>query len=512
MGRVVSGKREISTDQLNENAARGAQGLKAQGIRKGDSVALFMRNDFAFFEVSLAAGMVGAYPVPVNWHFNREEAGYIFRDSCAKLIVAHGDLFALIEAEVPPGVPVLLVETPDEIREAYSLLPDQCELPPKSNRWLDTWEAWLSQFEPLEADDSQAPGSMIYTSGTTGHPKGVRRNRPTQQEAARALALNKIMYGLEDHLTTVMCGPMYHSAPNNFGARCVRTGGTVVLLPRFDAETLLQVIERERVTHLFMVPVMFIRLLKLPIAQRQSYDLSSLKFVVHAAAPCPPHVKQQMIDWWGPIIHEYYGATETGGISFCTSEEWLSHPGTVGKILPGVDIRFLDEQGEDVAPGDVGEIYTRNHGLADFVYQGDPEKRRNIEVDGMISAGDMGYWDEEGYLYISDRRKDMVISGGVNIYPAEIEAELQRLPGLQDCAVFGIPDAEYGESLCAVIEPEKGVLLDEDTVRQFLRAHLAGYKVPKHIEFKDKLPREDSGKIFKRKLREPYWRESGRKI
>ncbi len=512
MGRVISGDRTISIEHLNERAARAASGFSSLGIQTGDSIALFMRNDFAFFEVGIAAGLVGAYPVPVNWHFQAEEAAYVFRDSNAKAIVVHTDLLPQIESALPPGVPVLLVETPEEIREAYGIDSTACEYPPKSSGWLDQWRHWLTQFEPIQADDAQAPGSMIYTSGTTGNPKGVRRNRPTPEQAIKAFELNKAMYGLEDNLTTVMSGPMYHSAPNNFGARCIKTGGTVVLLPRFDAEQLLQVIERERVSHLFLVPVMFIRLLKLSADIKNKYDISSLKFVVHAAAPCPTHVKKQMIDWWGPIINEYYGATETGGISFCNSEDWLKCPGTVGKILPDVDIRFLDESGQTVADGEVGEIYTHIKGMADFVYQGDASKRQSIEIDGRISAGDMGYLNDEGFLFISDRRKDMVISGGVNIYPTEIEFELLKLDGIHDCAVFGIPDEEYGESLCGVIELDKGAALTADEVKAFLRGHLAGYKIPKIVEFQETLPREDSGKIFKRKLREPYWQKAGRNI
>jgi long-chain acyl-CoA synthetase len=257
---------------------------------------------------------------------------------------------------------------------------------------------------------------------------------------------------------------------------------------------------------------MFIRLLKLPVEVRQKYDVSSLQFVVHAAAPCPAEVKAAMIAWWGPVINEYYGATEIGTVVFCTSAESLAHPGTVGRALPGVDVRVLDENGQDTPTGIPGEVFARIRAATDFTYHGDDAKRRRAEQHGLISVGDIGYLDEEGFLYLCDRRNDMVISGGVNIYPAEVEAALISLPAIADCAVFGIPDEEMGEALCACIQPAFGADEDEAAIRTHLRAHVASYKIPRKIVFMDQLPREDSGKIFKRKLREPYWEGRARRI
>jgi long-chain acyl-CoA synthetase len=313
-------------------------------------------------------------------------------------------------------------------------------------------------------------------------------------------------------MVVAIVGPMYHSAPNAYGLTSARLGATVILEPRFDAEELLQLIEKHRVTHIHMVPIMFNRLLKLPLAIRKKYDVSSLKFIVHAAAPVSPAVKQQMIEWWGPIINEYYGATETGMVVFCDSREWLSHPGTVGKPIPEADVRVIDANGNSLPPGEIGEVVARVNSLADFTYHGDEQKRRDSEKVGLIAPGDIGYFDKDGYLYLCDRAKDMVISGGVNIYPAEVEAELHKMPGVADCAIFGIPDEEFGEAVCAVVLTQPGQALTESEVRAYLRGKVAGYKVPKRVDFVSELPREDSGKIFKRKLREPYWAGKEKRI
>jgi long-chain acyl-CoA synthetase len=305
---------------------------------------------------------------------------------------------------------------------------------------------------------------------------------------------------------------MYHSAPNAYGLASARMGANVILEPRFDPEELLQMIEKHRVTHIHMVPIMFNRLLRLPDDVKKKYDLSSLKFIVHAAAPVSPAVKQQMIEWWGPVINEYYGSTEVGMVVFCDSKEWLAHPGTVGKPIPEADVQVIDEKGNALPTGEIGEVICRVKTIADFTYHGDDQKRRDSEKVGLIAPGDVGYFDKDGYLFLCDRAKDMVISGGVNIYPAEIESELHKMPGVADCAVFGIPDEEYGEAICAVVQTQPGQSLSETDVRTYLRGKVAGYKVPKKVDFQNDLPREDSGKIFKRKLREPYWAGKDKRI
>ena len=511
MGGVISGARSLAPEALAERAARAAAGLASLGIRTGDLIALYLRNDLPFFEASAAAGLLGAYPTPVNWHYTPDEAAYLFENSAAKAIVIHADLIAPIREALPPGVPVLVVPTPPEIAEAYGIDPA-----PTPAGMLE-WEPWLAGFAPLPATGAEAPGTVIYTSGTTGRPKGVRRAPPSPEQAAltgliigRAFGL--VGHGPPDEIVTVVTGPMYHSAPNAYGLASARLGATVILQPRFDPEELLAMIERHRVTHLHMVPIMFHRLLKLPDEIKAKYDLSSLKFVVHAAAPCPPPIKRAMIEWWGPVITEYYGSTEVSAVTFCTSEDWLSHPGTVGKPWPEADVRVIGADGQPLPAGEVGEVVARIRGMADFTYHGDDQKRRDSEKAGLIAPGDIGYFDKDGFLYLCDRAKDMIISGGVNIYPAEIEAELLKMPGVADCAVFGIPDDEFGEGVCAVVQPSEGADLTEASVKAYLRQHVAGYKMPRRVDLAADLPREDSGKIFKRKLREPFWEGLDRRI
>ncbi|HSM95271.1 MAG TPA: acyl-CoA synthetase [Rhizomicrobium sp.] len=511
MAEIRSGARVTTTDEVMANAARAAGGFASLGIGRGDTIALYLRNDFAFLEASFAAGLVGAYPVPVNWHYTEDEARYLFENSGAKAIVIHADLIAPIRAAIPKGVPVIAVETPPEIRTAYGIAAESCTVP----KDMKEWRAWLNGFPP-KTDVAEGPGTIIYTSGTTGRPKGVRRNPPTPEQIAVQTKIIARGMGFTsappDKIVAAIVGPMYHSAPNAYGLIAARLGANVILEPRFDPEDFLRLVEEHRVTHVHMVPIMFNRLLKLPEDVRRKYDTSSLQFVIHAAAPVSPPIKRAMIEWWGPVINEYYGSTEVGMVVFCTSEEWLVHPGTVGKPIPEADVRVVDDAGNAVPQGETGEVICRVHAIADFTYHGDDQKRRDSEKSGLITPGDIGYFDKDGFLYLCDRAKDMIISGGVNIYPAEIESVLHKMPGVADCAVFGVPDEEYGEAVLAVVQPQPGQSLTESGVRDYLRAHMAGYKVPKRIDFAADLPREDSGKIFKRKLREPYWEGRERRV
>jgi long-chain acyl-CoA synthetase len=506
--KLISGDREITLETLGVRAARAAGGLNAAGVKSGEGLAIMMRNDFAFFEASFAAAMVGAYATPVNWHFTAEEAGYIIEDSGARVLVVHADLLPQVAAGIPKGVEVLVVATPPEIQAAYELAPEACVVP----EGCKDWDRWVEEHEPWTGQLHELPISMIYTSGTTGRPKGVRRDPPTPEQAEGMVKMVEHVFDTKAGMRTVVTGPMYHSAPNAYAIMAARGGGTIVLQPRFDAEELLALIEEHAITHLHMVPIMFVRLLKLPDETRNRYDLSSLEFVVHAAAPCPPDVKRKMIDWWGPVITEYYGGTESGAVVFCDAKEWLAHPGTVGRALPSAAVRIYSDEGSELPAGEVGEVYIRLWTLSDFTYNRQDERRREIERGGLITCGDVGYLDDEGYLYLCDRKRDMVISGGVNIYPAEIEAALLKHSAVQDCAVFGIPDEEYGESLAAVIQPRPEREPSAEEIRQHLGEQVARYMVPRVIEFRTDLPREDSGKIMKRKLRDPYWKEAGRQI
>jgi long-chain acyl-CoA synthetase len=499
---IRSGERRRTLAEIAERAGRAASGLRALGLGEGDALALCLRNDFEFFEATLAAWRLGAYATPINWHFTAAEAGYILSDSGARALVAHTDLFAGIAPAVPPGLPVLVVETPPELRCAYQL-PDPVAADADPRRWAALVEA----NPPLTDPPRPLRASMIYTSGTTGHPKGVRRDPPTEAQVAAASARAGITFGLKPGapLVVLMNGPMYHSAPNGYGLFALRLGAEIVLQPRFDAEDMLRLIECHRVTHMHIVPTMFVRLLRLPEAVRRRYDVSSLRAVVHGAAPCAPAVKRAMIEWWGPVITEYYGSTETNIPTIATSEDALKKPGSVGRPLPDTRIKIFDPAGRELPAGQVGEIYIHVGGQTDFTYHNQPDKRREVGHDAFVTVGDAGYLDADGYLFLTDRVRDMVISAGVNIYPAEIEMVLITLPGVQDCAVFGLPDPEFGETLCACIQPEPGRAPPSPAaVRDFLAQRLAKYKIPARLEYVDAMPREDSGKIFKRKLRERF--------
>ncbi|SED13825.1 long-chain acyl-CoA synthetase [Rhizobiales bacterium GAS191] len=505
---IVSGARHAGKAEIEARSRRIAGGLQALGIGEGDCVAILMRNDIAFLEASYAAMMLGAYAVPVNWHFKPEEIAYVLADSGAKALIGHTDLLNQLCATIPEKPPMLAVETPPEILAAYRI--DTAHLSLQSG--TIALEAWMAGQKPYAGPSLPQPQSMIYTSGTTGQPKGVRRRAPTPEELATTEALRSLVYGLKPGVRALLPGPLYHSAPNSFGIRAGRLGEVLVLMPRFDAETLLRLIEAERIDTMFMVPTMFIRLLKLPQEVRRRHDLSSLRFVIHAAAPCPPDVKRAMIEWWGPILWEFYGGTETGPVTFASSEDALERPGTVGKLSPGARLRILDDDGNDLPQGEIGEVFAGIEGYPDFTYHNLPGKRAEVERHGLITCGDVGYLDQDGYLFLCDRKRDMVISGGVNIYPAEIEAVLHAVSGVQDCAVFGIPDEEFGEALIAFVEPLPGASLEPASLRRELARRLADYKVPKRIEISSALPREDSGKIFKRRLRDLYWQDAGRKI
>lgn len=508
-GKIILGEREVSTPEMLDRAARAATGLKSQfGVGEGDAVAILMRNDFCFLEATFAANRVGAYAVPVNWHFQDEEIAYILADAGAKVLVLHADLLANLDLSVmPDGVAILVAPTPAELRAPYRIADDICDVPETEINW----STWLEQSEPSDEPQAAERSSMIYTSGTTGRPKGVQR-KPMEAKHHEFIQARHGLTGAAPHKVNLMNGPMYHSAPNAQSLGCIRAGGTLVLQPRFEAEDLLRLIERHKVSHMHMVPTMFVRLIKLPDAVKARYDLSSLEWIIHAAAPCPAEVKRQMIDWWGPIINEYYGATETGMVVFCDTEQWLAHPGTVGGLLPGVELKILDDDRNELPAGEVGEIFAYFAGFPDFVYQNNKAEYQQNQLGHLFSVGDVGYLTEDGFLFISDRKSDMVISGGVNIYPSEIEALIVTHPGIRDCAVFGIPDEEFGESLAAVVEPTGPNAVTAKDVQEFVRANMAGYKVPRLVELDANMPREDSGKIRKRDLRQKYWEDAGRKI
>jgi long-chain acyl-CoA synthetase len=499
---AVIGDRFYALPDLRVRGARLAGALRARGVGQDGSVALLLRNDAPFLDAMLAAAQLGAYPVPMNWHFKAEELRYILEDSGARVLIAHADLLRQLHGMLPPGVQVIAVRTPEHIAAAYGVAAAHC-IPPAG---VDEYEAVVAGAEPY-ADRSLvgSRGSIVYTSGTTGRPKGVRRLPLDAEAAVRFTRLSQDWFGFRHGFRTVMAGPMYHSAPNTYTRASLSLDGLTVLMAKFDAEELLRIIQDYRITHIHLVPTMMVRLLRLPSDVRARYDLSSLEFVIHGAAPCPAEVKRQLIEWWGPVIHEYYAATECGMVTRSSSEEWLARPGTVGRVWSGRRVKILREDGRDAATGEVGEIYLSLDLVPQFTYHNADQARRDIEREGLITNGDMGYLDAAGYLFLVDRKKDMVISGGVNIYPAEIESELSMHPAVGDCAVLGIPDEEFGEKVIALVVKQAGAETNERALQDYLRGKLAGFKVPRQVKFVDALPRDPSGKLMKRQLREPYW-------
>jgi long-chain acyl-CoA synthetase len=349
-------------------------------------------------------------------------------------------------------VKVLVVPTPPEIAAAYNVPAEKAKAPAGAELWQD----FVAASPPRTDPPKLARGSMIYTSGTTGRPKGVRRRPSTPEQQAAGAAEAATFWGLkpDPDAVALMNGPMYHSAPAAYGMASARLGLHIVLQARFEAEDMLRLIDKHGVSHMHIVPTMFVRLLRLPQEVRQRYDVSSLRFITHGAAPCAPAVKRQMIEWWGPVINEYYGATETGVVVWHGSADALRKPGTVGRLVPGGTLRIVDEEGQDVKQGEVGEIYVRGPNLSEFTYNNDDAKRKEVGLGDLVTVGDVGYQDADGFLFLCDRKRDMIISGGVNIYPAEIEGALIQMPGVRDCAVFGIPDEEFGEQICAYVEPQ----------------------------------------------------------
>jgi len=505
---VVSGDNARSYQMVADRIARVASGLAQLGVAAGAAVAILMRNDIAFLEASGGAGRLGAYAVPLNWHLAADEIAYVLGDCEASVLIAHADLLDLVPPSViaATNIVVIVVDTPAEVQLAYGLAADKCVAPPGAVRW----ESWIAGHEPRNQAATAPPESVIYTSGTTGKPKGVRRNPPTPEQRRAIELMREQVYGLRPGIRLLVPAPLYHAAPNVFAMSGIQVADALILMPKFDAESLLQLIEQHRVTSIVMVPTMFVRLLRLPAAVRDRYDVSSLRSVHHAAAPCPPDVKRAMIGWFGPIIHEWYGTTESSVVTACNSEEWLAHPGTVGRPIEGARVEIVDDNGAIAPPGQPGELYVGLDFYPDFTYHNRDDDRRLIGRDGLITGGDVGYFDEDGYLFLCDRKRDMVISGGVNIYPSEIESALLSIAAISDCAVIGIPDPEFGEAVFAIVVQDGST--DEATIRDVLAVRLARYKLPKVIEFRESLPRDDAGKLLKRRLREPYWRDAARQI
>jgi long-chain acyl-CoA synthetase len=485
--------RLLTYRMLNRRANQGARLLRALGLKRGDVIATVLPNSQEVFEIAWAAQRIGLYLTTISTKLSAADAGYILDDSGARILIAASSL-ATEAAAATIARPQLTRFLTDSSSDGFA---DWSE---EANRY---------SVEPLP---DESPGAdMLYSSGTTGRPKGVKPPLPEGPiDAPTALAsMGQNLYGMDASSIYLSTSPLYHAAPLRWAMTIHRLGGTVIVMEQFDASQTLSLIERYRVTHATFVPTHFVRLLKLPEADRKRADISTLKAAVHAAAPCPVPVKRAMIAWWGPIIHEYYAGTESCGITALSAQEWLTKPGSVGRSVLGT-VKITDDGGKELPAGETGNVY-----FADgprFEYHNDPSKTADAyDHRGWATLGDIGRLDEDGYLFLTDRKHFMIISGGVNIYPQEIENLIITHPQVIDVAVIGAPDEEMGEKVVAIVQPanwsDAGAALAEE-LRAFTRNALGGVKCPRQFEFRQSLPREPTGKLMKRLLQQEYRNKS----
>lgn len=489
---------EWTAQRLHAASNRLVHGLRAAGLKPGDAFAVVLPNSVEFFTAYLAAFQAGFYLVPVNHHFVAPEIGWILADSGAKVLIAH-----------------------ERFADAARAAADEAGLPADRRYAVGDIDGFrpfadLPGAQPATAPDGRTSGwVMNYTSGTTGRPRGIRRPLSGKPPEETYLGGFLGIFGIKpfDGNVHLVCSPLYHTAVLQFAGAALHIGHPVVLMDKWTPEEMLRVIDRYGCTHTHMVPTQFHRLLTLPEEIRRRYDVTSMRHAIHGAAPCPDHVKRAMLEWWGPCVEEYYAASEGGG-TFATAQEWLNKPGTVGRAWPISEIAIHDDAGDRLPPGEVGTVYI-NMKTGGFSYHKDAAKTRSNRIGDFFTVGDLGYLDEDGYLFLRDRKIDLIISGGVNIYPAEIEAALLTHPAVADAAAFGIPHEEWGEEVKAVVEAAPGYPPGPALAAEILEhcaRKLAGYKRPRTVDFVAEMPRDPNGKLYKRRLREPYWAERERPL
>ncbi|MEP3248101.1 MAG: AMP-binding protein [Sneathiella sp.] len=496
---IMAGSGEITTYQeLNDRSSQIAQYFRSLGLQIGDHIAFLMENHSRFLEICWAAQRAGLYYTAISSRLSAEEAAYIINDCGAELFITTAfkqDLAKDLQNKIPKVKTCLML---DGTLDGFS-----------------SFEDMIAPFPSAALSDECEGADMLYSSGTTGKPKGIKPaeiGEPIGSEDNLYDVL-KGLYSFSQDVQYLSPAPLYHAAPLRYNMRVQRFGATCIIMENFDAETYLKLVEKYKITHSQLVPTMFVRMLKLDPEIRDRYDVSSLKVAIHAAAPCPEKIKHQMMDWWGPILHEYYGGTEGNGYCTVGPEEWLRHPGTVGRAVIGT-LHVVAEDGTELPCRETGTIYFSDG--KDFSYHNDPDRTaENYNDKGWSTLGDVGYIDEEGFLYLTDRKSYMIISGGVNIYPQEIEDFLLTHPKVYDAAVFGVPNEEFGEEVKAVIQAvrseEAGPDLEAELIA-FCKAEISHIKCPRSIDFEKELPRHPTGKLYKRLLRDRYWADKSSKI
>ncbi|MAZ45563.1 MAG: acyl-CoA synthetase [Gammaproteobacteria bacterium] len=487
---MANSGREVSFGELEAESNQGAHLFRSLGLKRGDHIALLMENNEAFFKICWAAQRSGLYYTAISWRLQQSEVKYIIENCGAKTFITSAE---------QRGVAEPILSSIPEVSNCFSIGGDISG--------FDDWTAAISSM-PIEPIDDESEGqSMLYSSGTTGYPKGVKKPLPEGAfgEIAQPNMLG-MLYGASSDSIYLSPAPLYHAAPLGFTMSCLRQGIAVVVMEHFEAELALQCVERYRITHSQWVPTMFVRMLKLPNEVRDKYDVSSLKAAIHAAAPCPIPIKEKMIEWWGPIIYEYYAGTESNGFVQLNSEQWLNHRGSVGQPL-NCKLHICADDGTELPAGEPGMVYFSGGGS--FEYHNDPKKTADSRhQEGWTTLGDIGYLDQDGFLYLTDRKHFMIISGGVNIYPQETENVLIMHAGVVDVAVFGVPNEEFGEEVKAVVQPadmQDATPELEAELMNLCRENLAHFKCPKSIDFRESLPRHPTGKLYKRLLKDEYW-------
>ncbi len=489
----------ITYRELDELSNQGAHLFRSLGLNVGDHIAFLIENRLAFMEICWAAQRSGLYYTAISRYLKQDEIDYIVKDCGARIVITSPkcaeQIKGLIKGE--PGEPLFYML--DEPLPGFR-----------------SWDKEAGAQPTTPIADEVAGYDMLYSSGTTGRPKGIKREhekKPIAEPNQFLKILCADMCGMGENSIYLSPAPLYHAAPLRFNMMAITLGGTSIIMESFDAEEFLRLVEKHKVTQSQLVPTMFVRMLKLPEEVRKRYDVSSLKGAIHAAAPCPIDVKAQMIEWWGPILIEYYAGSEGNGVTVCTSQQWLEHRGSVGRAVVG-KVKILDENDEELPVGEIGTVYFADAPV--FTYHNDPEKtKRAYNSKGWSTLGDVGYLDKDGFLYLTDRKSYMIISGGVNIYPQETEDVLITHPRVADVAVFGVPNADMGEEVKAVVQPhdmkQAGKELEAELIA-FCKQRLSAIKCPRSIDFETELPRTPTGKLVKRHLRDRYWPKTSAKI